>query len=364
MNNLQFLSFYAAVLKAVHKHHYLLMASVASLSNSYRLGGGEAPPAVMSVFSGSTLYGIFKSIMEMEDAEVSSHSLESIKIVNSLPEIFPDNTDRNRTSPFAFTGNRFEFRAVGSSANCAGAVTTLNAAVAEQLIEFKKAVDIELAGGKAQNVAIMDALKPIIASIIDVICFDGNGYSAEWHKEAARRGLDVETSVPEMIAAFTKPDSIKMFNSVGVYSEKELEARNEVKWETYCKKIQIEARVIGRMAINHIIPTALAYQKKLLENIALMKQVFSADYETNAATEIAIVKQISSLISDLRTRVDEMIEARKEANVITSEYEKAKAYYLIAESLFGIRTLVDTLEEIVDNDMWPLPKYRELLFIN
>jgi glutamine synthetase len=167
-----------------------------------------------------------------------------------------------------------------------------------------------------------------------------------------------------MIAAFTKPDSIKMFNSVGVYSEKELEARNEVKWETYSKKIQIEARVIGRMAINHIIPTALSYQKKLLENIALMKQVFSADYETQAATEIAIVKQISSLISDLRTRVDEMIEARKEANVITSEYEKAKAYYLIAESLFGIRTLVDTLEEIVDNDMWPLPKYRELLFIN
>lgn len=364
--NLQFITFFVNVLAAVQKHNALLKATIATATNAHRLGANEAPPAIVSAFLGKTMTDVLRKLLELPSdtpIEIAGKKGKSLGLVE-IPEIFVDNTDRNRTSPFAFTGNRFEFRAVGSSANCAGAVTTLNAAVAEQLIEFKKAVDIELAGGKAQNVAIMDALKPIIASIIDVICFDGNGYSAEWHKEAARRGLDVETSVPEMIAAFTKPDSIKMFNRVGVYSEKELEARNEVKWETYCKKIQIEARVIGRMAINHIIPTALAYQKKLLENIALMKQVFSADYETQAATEIAIVKQISSLISDLRARVDEMIEARKEANVITSEYEKAKAYYLIAESLFGIRTLVDTLEEIVDNDIWPLPKYRELLFIN
>jgi glutamine synthetase len=364
--NLQFITFFVNVLAAVQKHNALLKATIATATNAHRLGANEAPPAIVSAFLGKTMTDVLRKLLELPSdtpIEIAGKKGKSLGLVE-IPEIFVDNTDRNRTSPFAFTGNRFEFRAVGSSANCAGAVTTLNAAVAEQLIEFKKAVDIELAGGKAQNVAIMDALKPIIASIIDVICFDGNGYSAEWHKEAARRGLDVETSVPEMIAAFTKPDSIKMFNSVGVYSEKELEARNEVKWETYCKKIQIEARVIGRMAINHIIPTALAYQKKLLENIALMKQVFPADYEIHAATEIAIVKQISSLTTDLRTRVDEMIEARKEANVITSEYEKAKAYYLIAESLFGIRTLVDTLEEIVDNDMWPLPKYRELLFIN
>ena len=364
--NLQFITFFVNVLAAVQKHNALLKATIATATNAHRLGANEAPPAIVSAFLGKTMTDVLRKLLELPSdtpIEIAGKKGKSLGLVE-IPEIFVDNTDRNRTSPFAFTGNRFEFRAVGSSANCAGAVTTLNAAVAEQLIEFKKAVDIELAGGKAQNVAIMDALKPIIASIIDVICFDGNGYSAEWHKEAARRGLDVETSVPEMIAAFTKPDSIKMFNSVGVYSEKELEARNEVKWETYCKKIQIEARVIGRMAINHIIPTALAYQKKLLENIALMKQVFPADYETHAATEISIVKQISSLATDLRTRVDEMIEARKEANVITSEYEKAKAYYLIAESLFGIRTLVDTLEEIVDNDMWPLPKYRELLFIN
>ncbi|MBQ5573521.1 MAG: glutamine synthetase III [Bacteroidaceae bacterium] len=364
--NLQFITFFVNVLAAVQKHNALLKATIATATNAHRLGANEAPPAIVSAFLGKTMTDVLRKLLELPSdtpIEIAGKKGKSLGLVE-IPEIFVDNTDRNRTSPFAFTGNRFEFRAVGSSANCAGAVTTLNAAVAEQLLEFKKTVDVELASGKAQNVAIMDALKPIIASIIDVICFDGNGYSAEWHKEAARRGLDVETSVPEMIAAFTKPDSIKMFNRVGVYSEKELEARNEVKWETYCKKIQIEARVIGRMAINHIIPTALAYQKKLLENIALMKQVFPADYETHAATEIAIVKQISSLTTDLRTRVDEMIEARKEANVITSEYEKAKAYYLIAESLFGIRTLVDTLEEIVDNDMWPLPKYRELLFIN
>ena len=364
--NLQFISFFVNVLAAVQKHNALLKATIATATNAHRLGANEAPPAIVSAFLGKTMTDVLRKLLELPSdtaIEIAGKSEKSLGLVE-IPEIFVDNTDRNRTSPFAFTGNRFEFRAVGSSANCAGAITTLNAAVADQLLTFKKTVDIELEKGKPQNVAIMDALKPIIASIIDVICFDGNGYSDEWHKEAKRRGLDVETSVPEMISAFTRKDSVEMFARVGVYSEKELEARNEVKWETYSKKIQIEARVIGRMAINHIIPTALSYQKKLLENIALMKQVFPDSYEQQADTEIAIVKQISALTTDLRRKVDDMIEARKEANVIISEYEKAKAYYLIAESLFGIRTLVDTLEEIVDNDMWPLPKYRELLFIN
>lgn len=364
--NLQFITFFVNVLAAVQKHNALLKATIATATNAHRLGANEAPPAIVSAFLGKTMTDVLRKLLELPSdtaIEIAGKSEKSLGLVE-IPEIFVDNTDRNRTSPFAFTGNRFEFRAVGSSANCAGALTTLNAAVADQLLEFKKAVDIELALGKKQNVAIMDALKPIIASIIDVICFDGNGYSQEWYEEAKRRGLDVETSVPEMISAFTHKDSVEMFGRVGVYSEKELEARNEVKWETYSKKIQIEARVIGRMAINHIIPTALAYQKKLLDNIALMKQVFPESYEQQAETEISMVKQISSLIVELRKRVDDMIEARKQANVITTEYEKAKAYYQIAESLFGIRSLVDTLEEIVDNDLWPLPKYRELLFIN
>ena len=364
--NLQFITFFVNVLAAVQKHNALLKATIATATNAHRLGANEAPPAIVSAFLGKTMTDVLRKLLELPSdtpIEIAGKRGKSLGLVE-IPEIFVDNTDRNRTSPFAFTGNRFEFRAVGSSANCAGAITTINSAVAEQLLEFKKAVDKELESGKAQNVAIMDALKPIIASIIDVICFDGNGYSEEWHQEAKRRGLDVETSVPEMISAFTTKESVEMFSRVGVYTEKELEARNEVKWETYSKKIQIEARVIGRMAINHIIPTALDYQKKLLENIALMKQVFPDAYEQQAETEISMVKQISSLCSDLRKCVDSMIEMRKQANVITSEYEKARAYHQIAESLFGIRNLVDTLEEIVDNDMWPLPKYRELLFIN
>ncbi len=275
-----------------------------------------------------------------------------------------DNTDRNRTSPFAFTGNRFEFRAVGSSANCAGAMTTLNAAVAEQLIAFKKDVDKAMKAGKPMNIEIMDTLKPIIKSIIDVVCFDGNGYTDEWKKEAKKRGLDVETNVPKMFKSFTTKKAIDLFTKLGVYSEKELEARNEVKWETYTKKVQIEGRVIGRMAINHIIPAALAYQTKLLKNITAMKEVFADNYSAMAGVSMGLVTNISELVTDLRQQVDAMVEARKKANAIEDEYKKALAYHEIAESLFPLRKTIDKLEEIVDNDMWPLPKYRELLFIN
>jgi glutamine synthetase len=243
-------------------------------------------------------------------------------------------------------------------------MTTLNAAVAEQLIEFKATVDKEMAAGKAMNIAIMDTLKPIIKSIIDVVCFDGNGYTDEWKAEACRRGLDVETSVPEMFRAFTTPKAIKMFTELGVYTEKELHARNEVKWETYTKKVQIEARVIGRMALNHIIPAALAYQTKLLKNISLMKEVYADGYAEMASVSMGFVSRISELVSQLRVQVDAMVNARKAANKIEDEYLKAKAYHEIAESLFKLRRSIDKLEEIVDNDMWPLPKYRELLFIN
>ena len=366
MGNLQFVTFFVNVLAAVQKHNDLLKASIATATNAHRLGANEAPPAIVSAFLGKTMTSVLRKLLEVPSdtpIEIAGKKGKSLGLVE-IPEIFVDNTDRNRTSPFAFTGNRFEFRAVGSSANCAGAMTTLNAAVAEQLIAFKKDVDKAMKAGKPMNIAIMDTLKPIIKSIIDLVCFDGNGYTDEWKKEAKKRGLDVETNVPKMFKSFTTKKAIDLFTKLGVYSEKELEARNEVKWETYTKKVQIEGRVIGRMAINHIIPAALAYQTKLLKNITAMKEVFADNYSAMAGVSMGLVTNISELVTDLRQQVDAMVEARKKANAIEDEYKKALAYHEIAESLFPLRKTIDKLEEIVDNDMWPLPKYRELLFIN
>ncbi|MBP5335404.1 MAG: glutamine synthetase type III, partial [Bacteroidales bacterium] len=364
--NLQFVTFFVNVLAAVQKHNALMKASIASATNAHRLGANEAPPAIVSAFLGKTMTTVLHKLLSVPSdtpIEIAGKKGQSVGIVE-IPEIFVDNTDRNRTSPFAFTGNRFEFRAVGSSANCAGAMTALNAAVAEQLNAFKAAVDKEMAAGKEMNVAFMDCLKPIIKSIIDVVCFDGNGYTEEWKEEAAKRGLDTETNVPKMFKAYTSPDALKLFTSLGIYSEKELEARNEVKWETYSKKVQIEARVMGRMAINHVIPAAIDYQTRLLQNIDLCKESFPHDYQTLAATQIGLIKDISFLIKEIHTSVDAMIQARAKANEIQCEYEKALAYHEIAESLFAIRKFIDQLEEICDNSTWPLPKYREILFIN
>ena len=366
MGNLQFVTFFVNILAAVQRHNSLLKASIASATNAHRLGANEAPPAIVSAFLGRTMTDVLHKLLELPSGtpiEIAGKKGTSVGIVE-IPEIFVDNTDRNRTSPFAFTGNRFEFRAVGSSANCAGAMTALSGAVAEQLLMFKKDLDKELAAGKTLEVAIMDTLKPVIASIIDVVCFDGNGYSDEWKEEAARRGLDIETSVPEMIKSFTTPSSVEMFTSLGIYSLKELEARNEVKWEMYTKKVQIESRVMGRMAINHVIPAAIAYQNTLLKNLSMMKEAFPDSYQEKAAVTITLIEKISHRIEQLQKGVAKMIEARKSANTIENEYEKAKAYHEIAESLFAIRRPIDKLEEIVDNDLWPLPKYRELLFIN
>lgn len=364
MGNLQFVTFFVNVLAAVQKHNALLKASIATATNAHRLGANEAPPAIISAFLGKTMTDVLHKLLELpSDTSITIAGKKGTSVgLVEIPEIFVDNTDRNRTSPFAFTGNRFEFRAVGSTANCASAMTTLNAAVAEQLTEFKAALDIELAAGKSLNVAIMDTLKPIIASIIDVVCFDGNGYTDEWKEEAARRGLDVETSVPEMFKAFTSPSAVKMFTSTGVYTEKELIARNEVKWEIYTKKVQIEARVLGRMATNHIIPAAIKYKSRLLKELAANKEVFG-DISL-CSTELEIVREISALISEVNTKVDAMVEARKAANKITDEYGKAVAYHEIAESLNAMRRPIDKLEELVDNELWPLPKYRELLFIS
>ena len=364
--NLLFLTFFVNTLAAVQRHNALLKASIASATNSHRLGGNEAPPSIVSAFLGRTMTEVLQKLVELPSGtpiEIAGKKGTSVGIVE-IPEIFLDNTDRNRTSPFAFTGNRFEFRAVGSSANCAGAMTVLNAAVAQQLRIFKKALDVELEAGKTLEVAVMDTLKPIIRSVLDVICFDGNGYTDEWKKEAARRGLDTETRVPEMIKAFCSPSSVELFTSENVYTLKELEARNEVKWDIYSKKIQIEARVLGRMATNHIIPAALTYQNVLLKNIAMMKEVYPDSYKEKAAVALSATEQISLYVSEVQQRADSLLEACTAADAIQDEYTKAQAYYEIAESLSALRDPIDKLEEIVDNDIWPLPKYRELLFIS
>lgn len=362
--NLQFITFFVNVLAAVQKHNALLKATIASATNAHRLGANEAPPAIISAFLGKAMTNVLHKLLEVPSdtpIEIAGKKGQSVGLVE-IPELFLDNTDRNRTSPFAFTGNRFEFRAVGSAANCAGAMTTLNATVAEQLTAFKAEVEKGLAEGKKTNVAIMDALKPIIASIINVVCFDGNGYTEEWKQEAIKRGLDVETSVPEMFKEFTRPESIKMFTQTGVYTEKELYARNEVKWETYCKKVQIESRVLVRMAINHIIPAVLDYKTRLLKEVALSKEVFGNT--DSCSTELELLGKISARIDEIHEKCLAMKAARKSANAIEDPYERAKAYHEIADALYALRKPIDALEEIVDNKSWPLPKYRELLFIS
>ncbi|MBQ6074223.1 MAG: glutamine synthetase III [Bacteroidales bacterium] len=362
--NLLFLTFFVNVLAAVQKHNAVLKASIASATNAHRLGGNEAPPAIISAFLGRTMTAVLRKLLQVPSdtpIQIAGKKGRSVGLVE-IPEIFVDNTDRNRTSPFAFTGNRFEFRAVGSSANCAGAVTTLNAAVAEQLMSFKKSLDGELSAGKSLQVAVMDTLKPIIASIIDVICFDGNGYSEEWKQEAIRRGLDVETSVPEMFKSFTAPDSVAMFTRTGVFTEKELAARNEVKWDIYTKKVQIESRVMVRMAVNHIIPAALEYKTRLLKEVALHQQVMGGF--DGCGTELDIIRRIGGYIEEVSDRAEQMRLARKRANTIEDEYARAVAYHAIASQIEELRRPIDKLEELVDNKIWPLPKYRELLFIS
>ncbi len=362
--NLQFITFFVNVLAAVQKHNALLKASIASATNAHRLGANEAPPAIVSAFLGQTMTQVLRKLLEVPSdtpIEIAGKKGKSVGLVE-IPEIFVDNTDRNRTSPFAFTGNRFEFRAVGSCANCAGAMTTLNAAMADQLIGFKADVDKELAKGKDTAVAIMDVLKPIIRSVIDVVCFDGNGYSEEWKQEAARRGLDVETNVPRIFCEFTKPAAVEMFLRTGVFTQKELEARNEVKWEIYIKKVQIESRVMVRMALNHIIPAALEYKSRLLQEVSLARGVFGST--DGCATEMFILEKIGKYVEEVRIKAYAMKEARKAANAIEDDYQRALAYHEIAESLSALRRPIDKLEELVDNRLWPLPKYRELLFIS
>ncbi|MGL4292654.1 MAG: glutamine synthetase III [Bacteroidales bacterium] len=365
MQNLQFITFLVNTMMAVYKHNGLLKAAISSATNAHRLGANEAPPAIVSIFLGKQMSEVLDAIeanpsgtaIEMKDK--AGKKLDIIQI----PELLIDNTDRNRTSPFAFTGNRFEFRAVGSSANNAAAMIALNAAMADQLKDFKQAVDKKMVEGSSMEVAVMDILKEYIGQC-KAIRFDGNGYSEEWKIEAAQRGLDCETSVPLIIDNYLSDSSIGMFTRTGVMTEIELNARNEVKWEQYAKMIQIESRVLEDMSKNHIIPVATRYQTSLLENVTMMKQVFPTKYESLSAADMEIIEKIAFHSAEIKEGVRSMVNARKDANKLTHERDKAIAYHdKVAPSLDSIRYHIDKLELIVDNQIWPLPKYRELLFI-
>ena len=361
--NLRFLSFFACVLKGVSDHNFLLMSSVASLSNSYRLGGSEAPPAVMSVFSGSTLHGIIEDIMAMEDFSRQETHRETLSIVGAMPEIILDNTDRNRTSPFAFTGNRFEFRAVGSSQNAAGAVYVLNTIVAEALREFRATADRLMAEGEEKESAIVHTIRKFLLDARKVM-FEGNGYSKEWQEEAARRGLKSIGDVTEAFSAFRSEDTVELFEKTGVLTRSELEARYAVMNETYVKKLQIEARVIGDLCLNHIIPAAIKYQQLLGASLDGMWKLFGDESPSLCRAEISTLRKISQGINDLSDHVAELVAARRKANRETDTPTRARLYcHEIRPLMDRVRFDADNLEMLVDDELWPLPKYRELLFL-
>ena len=364
--NLQFITFVINTIMAVYKFNGLLKASISSATNAHRLGANEAPPAIISIFMGKQLTDILNKMENSVTEEaIQLDGKVGLKLgIAQIPELLLDNTDRNRTSPFAFTGNRFEFRAVGSSANCASAMIALNAAVADQLRLFKTEVDAEIAQGVAKEKAIFNVLKKYLKAS-KAIRFDGNGYSDEWKAEAAKRGLDSETSVPLIYDAYLKPESIQMFADTNVFTEVELHARNEVKWEMYTKKIQIEARVLGDLVMNHIIPVATRYQSSLLDNVYKVKALFPTEKaEKIAAQDMTLIEKIANHLTVINEKVAQMVDARKVANKIETEREKAIAYHdTVAPLMDEIRYHVDKLELMVDNEIWPLPKYRELLFI-
>ncbi|MDR2026422.1 MAG: glutamine synthetase III [Prevotellaceae bacterium] len=362
-DKLRFITFIANVLMAVWKHNGLLKASISSATNAHRLGANEAPPAIISIFLGTQISSVLNDI-EQGVNTIKMDGKQSLKFdISHIPELLIDNTDRNRTSPFAFTGNRFEFRAVGSSANCAGAMIALNTAVSEQLIEFRREVDAKIAAGAVKENAILETVREYIVAS-KAIRFDGNNYSDEWKAEAEKRGLDCETSVPLIFDRFLTDDTVKMYAAAKVLNHKELEARVEVEYETYTKKIQIEARVLGDIASNHIIPVASRYQEILLNKIDKVNRLFPDKLEKIAKADIETVEKISEHVNQVRELTSRLVDARKVANKIAGVREKAIAYHdSVAALLDEIRYHIDKLELVVDNELWPLPKYRELLFI-
>ena len=364
--NLRFITFIVNTLMAVYRHNGLLKASIMSATNAHRLGANEAPPAIISSFLGTQLSQVLDHLEVSTDEDmgvlVGKHGMKLD--IPQIPELLIDNTDRNRTSPFAFTGNRFEFRAVGSEANCASAMIVLNSAVAEALNSFKQRVDALIAGGEDKMSAIIDVIRDDVKTCKPII-FEGNGYCDEWKREAESRGLDCETSCPVVFDRYLDEESIGMFEKLNVMNRKELMARNEVKWETYTKRIQIEARVMGDLTMNHIIPVCTHYQSQLAKNVQSMYDIFPA----NKADELTsrnkkIIEEIAQRTQIIETGVEELVEARKVANRIESCREKAIAYHdTVAPKLEFIRRHIDKLELIVSDELWTLPKYRELLFI-
>jgi glutamine synthetase len=363
--NLQFLTFLVNVIKAVNDSNDVLRASVMNESNSYRLGGHEAPPAIISVFLGTYLINMLENIArKVTDKKMTPAQKTELKLgIGKIPEILLDNTDRNRTSPFAFTGNKFEFRAVGSSANCSPAMIVLNAAVAYQLTQFKKDVDVIIKKGVNKDEAIFQVLKKYILESERVL-FEGDNYSKEWHAEAKKRKLCNLASVPESISLYLTKASREVLVGSGVFTDKELESRVEVEYEKFAKKVQIESRVLGDLAMNHIVPIAITYMTSLIENVKGLKEIYNnTEYERLAGARKEVIVTISDHISMIKKLVNEMVDERKKANVIEDNYKKAIAYESkVKPYLDEIRSHIDKLELVVDNEMWPLPKYRELLF--
>ncbi|MGZ4036085.1 MAG: glutamine synthetase III family protein, partial [Bacteroidia bacterium] len=363
--NLQFLTFFINTVKAVHDNADLLRAGIASANNDHRLGANEAPPAIMSVFLGTQLSNVLDELeSKVKSGKMSPDEKTALKLgVGKIPDILLDNTDRNRTSPFAFTGNKFEFRAVGSSQNCAGPMTILNAIVADQLVIFKKEVDELIAKNVDKDEAIFQVLRKCIVDS-KKIRFEGNGYGEEWVKEAAKRGLSNIKTTPEALNAFTSKQTTSLFERHGIMSGREQHARYDIYLETYTKKIQIESRVMADLALNHIIPTAIKYQSSLIENVKGLKEIMSpADFKKNGQIQLEMITEISEHINVIKTKVDEMTEARKKANAVTDVKKQAVDYCEKVKSYFDvIRYHVDKLEIVVDDESWPLPKYRELLF--
>ena len=364
--NLQFITFLVNTMMAVYNHNGLLKAAISSANNAHRLGANEAPPAIISIFLGKQISEVLDKLEQVNtDDVIHFDDKAALRLgVAHLPEVLLDNTDRNRTSPFAFTGNRFEFRAIGSSANCAGAMLTLNTAVASQLTQFKLEVDELIANGIPKDKAIITVIKSMIPKC-KAIHFEGNGYSDEWKAEAQKRGLDCETSVPLILDNYLKAEHLAIFEECGVLSHAEIESRCEVQWDTYTKKIQIESRVLGDLSMNHIVPVASGYQSVLLDNVYKINTLFQKnEAEMMTHQDKRIIKDINTHINFITEKTTEMIEGRKKANAITSEREKAIAYHdTIVPLMEDIRFHIDALEMIVDDRMWTLPKYRELLFV-
>ncbi|RQO30300.1 glutamine synthetase type III [Taibaiella sp. KBW10] len=361
--NLLFLTFFVNVIKAVHDYADLLRAAIASEGNDYRLGANEAPPAIISVFIGEYLTKVLNEVKERVSGKFTEQDEVILKldIHKHIPELLMDNTDRNRTSPFAFTGNKFEFRAVGSSANCASSMSTLNTIMAKTLIEFKKEVDAKIAEGEKKEIAILQILRQYIKDSGNIL-FEGDNYSEEWANEAKKRGLNNFKTTPEALDILGKQETIKMFTEMGIYSERELAARHEIVLEEYVKRVQIEARVLGYLTTNHILPVAVEYQNSLITNVKGLKDLGLK--EEHYAAQLNLIKVISGHIQEINNNVEAMIEERKKANKLNDMHQKAFDYCTKIKARFDkIRYHVDKLELLVDDKMWPMPKYRELLFL-